>query len=254
MAVLGVPGGGWRWTGDELDAAIDGPVAAVLFDDEGKANIEKILAGLPETNFEHEGLRRVFDDPVKVEDWRVGEAIAEVYLSEHRSCHFPWSDGRDERKSGSSLPGADLVGLGADAEGDCLAFGEVKTSRDGRHPPGVMHGQMGLRQQLEDLRDKESIRDGLFRYLSHRAREAPWRDRFKNAVRRYLRDKSDVKLYGFLVRDVEPDRDDLRMCVSVLGTDRPTRTRIELVALYLPQDSLDGFAAVVVARRKGARP
>ena len=90
-----------RWSGDELNAAMNGRVTTVLFDDEGRANIEEILAGLAETNFAQDGLRCVLADPDEVEDWRVGEAIAETYLTDHRYCYFPWSDGRDERKRGS---------------------------------------------------------------------------------------------------------------------------------------------------------
>ena len=108
---------GLRWSDNELSAAMDGRVAAVLFDDEGKANIEDILTSLAETDFAQEGLRRLLEDPDRIENWRVGEAIAETYLIDHRSCSFPWPDGRDERKSGSSLPGADLVGFGIDDDG-----------------------------------------------------------------------------------------------------------------------------------------
>ena len=120
---MGAPpcsGIGLRWSGDDFDAAIDGRVVSVLFDDEGKANIEEILAGLAETDFAQDGLRRVLEDPDQIEDWRVGEAIAEAYLTDHRSCSFPWPDGRDERKTGSCLPDADLVGFGIDDDGDCL--------------------------------------------------------------------------------------------------------------------------------------
>ncbi len=42
---------GIRWSDNELSAAMDGRIAAVLFDDEGKANIEGILASLAETDF-----------------------------------------------------------------------------------------------------------------------------------------------------------------------------------------------------------
>ena len=121
---------GVQWSNDELASALKGQVAAVLFDDEGRANIEEILVASAETDFARDGLLRVLRDPDEIEDWRVGEAIAETYLTEHRSCSFPWPDGRDERKRRSSLPGADLVGFGIDDDGDCLAFGEVKTSGD----------------------------------------------------------------------------------------------------------------------------
>lgn len=247
-------GVGLRWSDNELIAAMDGQVAAVLFDDEGKANIEDIFAGLDDTGFVQDGLRRVLGDPNEVEDWRVGEAIAEAYLTDHRSCSFPWPDGRDERKSGSSLPGADLVGFGVDDDGDCLAFGEVKSSSAHKYPPGAMYGRTGLKQQLEDLRDGETIRDDLVKYLGHRAGSAPWRARFERAASRYLRNTSDVQLYGCLVRDVEPDQDDLRVRVDALGVACPDGTRIELLALYLPQKRLSGIGAEMTSRRAGAEP
>ena len=244
-------GSGVQWSEEELHDAIEGPIAVVLFDDEGNANIKDILASLAETQFAQEGLRRVLEGPAEVEDWRVGEAIAETYLTDHRSCYFPWPDGRDERKSGSSLPGADLVGFGADRDGDCLAFGEVKTSSDRRCPPRAMYGPTGLKKQLEDLRDSESIRDNLLKYLTHRATDAPWREQLENAGKRYLNDKSDVQLFGFLVRDVDPDEDDLTARVSALAGDRPPATRIELLALYLPDGSIAGIGDRVVAIRAG---
>ena len=242
---------GLRWSDNELNAAMDGRVRAVLFDNEGKANVENILASLAETDFAQDGLRRVLNDPERIEEWRIGEAIVETYLTDHRSCNFPWPDGRDERKSGSSLPGADLVGFGVDDDGDCLVFGEVKTSSERRYPPRVMYGRTGLKRQLEDLCDEEAIRNDLVRYLGHRAGPAPWRARFERAVKRYLRNTSDIQLYGCLVRDVEPDQDDLREPVGCLAVACPEGTHIELLALYLPRESLDGMAEEMVSRRAG---
>ena len=244
-------GMGLRWSDGELTAAMDGRVAAVLFDDEGKAEIEEILAPLAETEFEQGGLRRVLQDPDHLEDWRVGEAIAEAYLTDHRSCTFPWPDGRDERKSGSSLPGADLVGFGIDGDGDCFAFGEVKTSREERYPPGTMRGRTGLKKQLEDLRDRNAIRDDLVRYLGHRAGSASWLARFRRAAKRYIGNPCDVRLYGVLVRDVEPHQDDLRARVDDLDAGCPEGTRIELLALYLPRESLKDIGDEMVVRRTG---
>ena len=71
---------------------------AVLFDDEGWANVEEILAGLAEPEFELAGLRRALRGLDRAEAWRVREAIAQVFLTDHRLCPFPWPDGRDERK------------------------------------------------------------------------------------------------------------------------------------------------------------
>ena len=52
-------GKGLRWSDEEMAAAMGGRVAAVVFDDEGKANIEEILARLAETEVAQDGLRRV---------------------------------------------------------------------------------------------------------------------------------------------------------------------------------------------------
>ena len=71
---------------------------------------KRYCAEIVETAFEQDGLRRVLADPERIEDWRVGAGIAETWLTDHRDCRFPWPDGRDERKRGSSLPGADLGG------------------------------------------------------------------------------------------------------------------------------------------------
>ena len=244
-------GVGLAWSDEELDAALSGSVAEVLFDDEGKADIEEILSSLADTDFEQEGVKRILQDPEDIEDWRVGEAIAETYLTDHRACYFPWPDGRDERKSGSSLPGADLVGFGTDSDGDCFAFGEVKTSSEAQYPPGSMYGRTGLKQQLEDLRDSETIRDGLFIYLGHRAGTAPWKPRFEAASKRYLKNSSDVQHYGVLVRDVPPHADDLRVRVHDLAENCPEGTSIELLALYLPEDRIDGIGKNAIAKRKG---
>ncbi len=242
-------GVGLQWSDDELSTALNDRVAALLFDDEGMANIEEILAPIADTDFARDGLRRVLDGPSEIEDWKVGEAIAETYLTGHRNCSFPWPDGRDERKGGSSLPGADLVGFGIDNKGDCLAFGEVKTSSEHRYPPGAMYGRTGMKRQLEDLRDNENIRDDLVKYLSHRAGTAHWQARFKRAARRYLHNTSDVQLYGFLVRDVKPHQSDLRARVDALGTRCPDTTHIELLALYLPKESLENIGEKMVAQR-----
>ncbi|MGI6353877.1 MAG: hypothetical protein ACOX6W_02070 [Lentisphaeria bacterium] len=244
-------GMGRSWNAKELDAAIHGQVSALVFDIQGKADIEELLAGVVETSFEHEQLARALDTPDDVEGWRVGEAIAEAYLTEHRNCMFPWPDSRDERKSGSSLPGADLVGIQRDKQGDCFVFGEVKTSGEAEYPPSVVYGRTGLKQQLEDLRDKTSIRQGLFMYLAHRAKNATWEGRFKAAAKRYINNNSDVQLFGVLVRDVSPCVDDVRVRVEKLGKDCPAAMQIELLALYLPAGAIGNLATQALATRAG---
>ena len=247
-------GTGVRWTAGQLDAAIGASVAAVLFDDEGTAAIDGMLAEVARTEAARASLRRALARPARVEDWRVGEAIAESYLRDHRSCTFPWPDARDERKRGCGVAGADLVGFGVDDAGDCLAFAEVKTSTDAARPPGAMYGRTGLKQQLADLRDNRGMRDDLVQYLGHRAARTPWRHRYLNAAGRYLADSSDVRLFGVLVRDAEPHEDDLRARVAALAAHCPRATRIELLALYLPLGSIDGLGRTVLALGGGTKP
>jgi len=244
-------GAGLALSSEELDAGLDERIAPLVFDDEGKAEIERILIPLVETEFEQEKIREVLSRSDEVEDWRVGEAIADAYLTDHRGCNFPWPDGRDERKSGSSLPGADLAGFRTDEKGDCFAFGEVKTSSDANHPPAAMYGRTGLKKQLEDLRDREGIRHDLLKYLGHRAQGANWRSQFEGASRRYLRNTADVHLYGVLIRDVKPHGDDLRTRVRNLAKDCPSGMRIELLALYLPAGKISGIGSALVAQRTG---
>jgi len=223
---------GLTWSNEELDAALDGPVATVLFDTEGQTDIKDFLAGIVDTEFKQDELRRVLTVTENIEDWRVGEAIAKTWLTDHRDCLFPWPDGRDKRKRSASLPGADLVGLHADTEGNCLAFGEVKTTSESKYPPRAMYGHAGLTQQLEDLRDSTTTRDNLFKYLGHRANGTAWMARFQQAAKRYLSNRSDV-----------------RASIRKVGLNCPEGMTIEFLALYLPTGRISGIGDAAKAAR-----
>ncbi len=244
---------GLTWLTEELNAALAGPVAKALFDDEGNSDVHQILSEAVETEFEQNELQRVFTDTTTIEDWRVGEAIAATWLTDHRDCCFPWPAKRDERKLGSSLPGADLVGLHTDSKGECLAFGEVKTSSEAKYPPRVMIGRTGLRQQLADIRDNKSIRNRLLVYLGQRAKGTTWITKFQRAAKRYLANSTDVHLFGFLVRDVPASMNDVRARTESLAQDCPTGTKIEILALYLPADRIRGIVDDVITTRLGAK-
>lgn len=240
---------GLVWTEGELGEAIGARVAEVLFDDEGIAQIEEIFSGPDETGFPQDELKQILRKSRHVENWRVGEAIAEAYLEDHRDCFFPWPVNRDVRKGGSSLPGADLIGIGKDTTGYCLAFGETKTSGQVRYPPSVMYGPDGLRAQLEDLRDNKAFKSDLFKYLGFRSAGTSWRPLFEAAGKRYLENPSDVMLFGVLVRDVSPNEKDLQASVQQLAENCPDKTRIELVAIYLPYGRINELGEVAAAKR-----
>lgn len=247
-----VTGAGLGVSAEVLDEELSGAVAALVFDDAGTGDLEDLLEGLADTDFSQENLEALLADGHPPEDWRVGEALAERHLAVCHDCFFPWPDGRDERKRGSSLPGADLVGFQRTNGRERFAFGEVKTSSQASYPPNAVYGRHGLKQQIEDLRDRRDLRDGLVRYLGHRAHRADWRDRYQNAAAVYLNGTSEVCLFGILVRDVAPHENDLRVRVSSLANGCPDSMGIALIALYLPAGSISSLSSKVVeARGKG---
>jgi hypothetical protein len=253
--ILGKPpvvGKGLAWSEQDTEFAVTGPVASVVYDDAGTQSLTTLLSGLPETGFTGLNVQATLSQTAAVENWRVGEALAESYLVHHRNCHFPWPDGRDIRKSGSSLPGADLVGFQKNGDHHHFAFGEVKTSSEKKYPPGACYGVTGLKQQLEDLRNDLGIRDDLVKYLGHRAANgAGWKNQFMEAAGRYFADKNDIRVFGLLVRDVEPNVDDVRVRVSSLAKGCPALMAIELLAIYLPEKSIQELGTLAAKSRKG---
>lgn len=236
---------GRQHTGQQRDAALDGPVRELVEDTSGKRLAADLTASLSLTGFGQQQLQAVLNNTSALQDWRVGEAYGECYLVAHRACRFPWSDRWDERKDKSSLPGADLVGLQETTHGSMpfrFAFGEVKTSYDPQNPPGVMYGPEGLKKQMDDLRDQKSIRDTLVRYLMIRAKDASWEIAWKSAASRYFAANTDVAIFGVLIRDVAPDPKDLRARAKAVGTSVPPQMHIELLAIYLPTGSIQKFA------------
>ena len=240
---------GYQWSDEQLQEAMDGHVTSVLFDDAGKADVRQLLCGLVDAEFDEQRIADILTLPEEVENWQVGEAIAAAYLTDHRNCLFPWPVRRDERKSGSSPSGPDLVGICADDKGDRLAFGEVKTSSEARHPPRVMSD---LELQLKCLRDRYAVRGKLLVYLASRANNADWKARFRGAVKRFVANGSDVHIFGFLVRDMEPDIRDLKACVSELALGCVACMNIEVLVLYLPYGSVSGLAELAVSKRRGS--
>jgi len=247
-----VTGCGFSYSTSELDSALSGPVAEVVFDDSGKIDVKSLLDGIAETDFEKSEVERILSDFRPPENWRVGEPLAETYLVEQKQCFFPWPDGRDERKTGSSLPGADLVGFQSKDGEDYFAFGEVKTSNEEIYPPGAMYGRTGLKKQVEDLKDNIKIKDDLVLYLGYRAKTATWERYYQNAAKNYLRSKTNVRVFGFLVRDVSPNEDDLRVRVEKLSLDQHSDMLIELLAVYLPHNSISTLSNKVMNSRNGS--
>ena len=239
---------GVEYTSEELGAALDGPVRALVEHTVGERRIRSLLDSVSLTNFEKKQLEGVLSDGVETEDWRVGEAFAEAYLTDHKGCSFPWPERWDERRTRSSLPGADLAGFEQTDHAELpfrFAYGEVKTSSEERQtpkgtpqPPQVAYR---LRDQILDLRDSRQTRDTLFQYLAHRAVNADWQPDFQCAAKRYLASDTDIAIFGIMIRDVKPHEADLKASASTLSDNSPSAMRMELLAVYLPTGSIDGF-------------
>jgi len=230
----------------ELAAAIEENVYDVLLDSEGTADIMKIIEITSDTGFSK---KEIFAELAKPEEefegWRIGEALSESYLSEHKGGCFPWPNGRDIKKPRSSLPGADLIGFHISGESCCFLFGETKTSQDSNYPPSLMYGDRGFKQQLEDLCCNESLRRSLFKYLGYRAKSSPWESLFKIAANRFLHNSCDVHVFGMMIRDVIPNHKDLKARVKTLTEKCPTGMIIEMLAIYLPEGAISDLPRLI---------
>jgi hypothetical protein len=229
-------------TAAELDDAIKNRLPPLLNDDEGNKQVDALLGSLANTQFEESRLAQILKSPHVLEDWRVGEAIAETFLTDFRKCEFPWPSGRDLKNPNASPAGSDLVGFDRREATARFAFGEVKTSAEERWPPQVMTGRHGMQKQLEDLKDGPKVKDKLVKYLAFRATNAPWLPQFREAATRYLKNHRDVSLFGVLVRDVDIKREDLSGRSTSLANDLPGQTKLELRSYYLPKGKIDGLA------------
>jgi hypothetical protein len=60
-----------------------------------------------------------------------------------------------------------------------------------------------------------------------------------------LQNKTDIALFGVLVRDVKPDAKDLEGQISKLAKGCPKETSVELLAFYLPLGMISTLAQQV---------
>ena len=245
-----IHGYGRKWSEDDLSSALYNEVASLVYDDAGNEHIQSILEKVVTTDFDKTELEKVLAISDSIKDWQVGEAIAECYLTQHCNCLFPWPDGRDVRRPKSSLPGADLVGYISKQGETRFVFGEVKTSAEAKWPPQVCRGKKDcLVNQVKDLCLEENIKNQIFIYLGSRAGTLD--KQFMDAAKHYINDKTNVHIIGFLVRDVEPNADDLKKPLQDISGICPSKTKTEFLALYLPNDKINTLAKTVVNARNG---
>ena len=239
VSTLPVVALGLSYDDDQVDDMLQGPVQAILQDTVGHHELETLLSSVISTDFEQVGLQQLLTDDTVLNNWQVGEAIAEAFVADTDNCHFPWPTRRDLKNPNASPAGCDLTGF-QPTHDDRLpyrfAFGEVKTSEQPQSPPSVMKS---LGQQLHNLRDDRQTKDALCRYLGHHAIQTDWEPQYKSAAQRYLQsDTEDVAIYGVLVRDVTAQTTDIASQANKLAIDCPAQTAIALYALYLPKNTI----------------
>jgi hypothetical protein len=184
------------------------------------------------------------DESAQIQNFRVGEAYAEVVLEQSFSCRFYWNELRDARNPKGNKTGADLVGF-IEVDGQVLfLFGEVKTSSEtANRPPQVMTGAKGIESQLRDLYNSRPKRQILISYLKNKMRlfpeGHPFKVDFDSGLRAYYSNPEDYQLIGVLIRDVEHDERDLSLSYGRLSTRILEPIGLKLLALYLPIQQKD---------------
>ena len=202
-----------------------------------ESSYESDLRGLATTGMETRFVEELLGAVPQVNEWELGEALAECVLRDDSDMHviWPWNTIRDRRTPRASLPGADLVGFCFRAGDVVLLLGEVKTSSDVNSPPGVMSGGSGMAWQLERSATRLDIQNSLLQWLHARCRMQPLRRHYESAVKRYVRSGGkELLIVGVLIRDISPRESDLRVRGEELSLKFDNPTRIELFAWYLP--------------------
>jgi hypothetical protein len=176
---------------------------------------------------------------IEVQQFRVGEAYAEVILEQEFSCRFHWNENRDTRNPKGNKTGADIVGFIEVEDQVLFLFGEVKTSSETvNRPPQVMTGAKGIESQLRDLYSDRGKRLILISYLKNKMRHYPeghqFRTDFEASQRAYYSNIEDYHLVGVLVRDVEADERDISHSYERLRNHVLVPKGIKLLAMYLP--------------------
>lgn len=233
----------------------------ILTDNPGREQVDVLFGSLELTAFGAEAVAQVLKPSPEEEHsrgWREGEALAEAWLIDAEDCEFPWPFNRDLRHPRASLPGPELVGFTCDSDGDRFVFAQVKTSKEQRFPPGVVHhSKHGLVAQLTALHNDRSLKDCVVKYLGYRAKaDQPWFGRYRTAAIRYFNSNAAaVSLFGVLVRDVPPKQADLAEAATDLANVCCAETHVALYGLYLPTGAIPpGPQHALRGKRKEGRP
>jgi len=175
---------------------------------------------------------------VDVQDFRIGEAFAEICLEKHFNCHFYWNELRDARNPKGNKTGADLVGFIEIGNEILFLFGEVKTSSEQKSPPQVMTNPTGIENQLRDLYRDQNKRFNLILYIQSKigvSNNINFQNDFNEAIKNYYRqNEGKYMLYGILVRDTtDVNENDVKVSYNKLKNEMLDHIGLRLLAIYV---------------------
>ena len=194
--------------------------------------LKQHLVELETTGFNLGGLLEQVESSPQAKDWEIGEAFAETVLEDEYEAMFPWSTSFDKRTRKASLPGPDLVGLQSHAT-PRFAFGQVKSSSEGRVPPQVVnYGTDCLRNQMTQLLHVPANQQQLVSWLLVRMRGTEWETAFSEALKRYS--EGDLWLVGVLVSGgrAQNEKDLTSICAKI--AHKLEGAEVHLLGFYLP--------------------
>lgn len=183
-------------------------------------------------------IKALYNQNIDVQDFRIGEALAEIVLEETFSCRFYWNELRDARNPKGNKTGADLVGF-IEIDNEILfLFGEIKTSSEKKSPPQVMTNPTGIENQLKNLYQDQQKRLILISYIQNKINlviNTNFKQDFDSAIKSYYRqDGTNYLLYGVLVRDTENNENDIKISFDRLNQEILEPIGLKFLAIYLP--------------------
>ena len=224
---------------EHIETYLKTKVSTKYNDVEGTQVLVDDFSSIEKTGFTKDILEEVFSVEPDPKDWKIGECLAECYLEDNHSIRFHYESSRDAKNPEGNLHGADIVGFSELNNETVFAFGEVKTSSDKNAPPSVMFGRSGMICQLENIKDENSIKELLIRWLAFkvlgRENSNPFRKDFINAYETYFKSKKKkLKLIGILIRDTDPNVKDLKTRYENFIRKKDPEMFLSLSAIYIP--------------------
>lgn len=201
----------------------------------------EIINALESTGFYSEEMRaeiqKDFSSTIEVKNWLIGEFLTECILEDNYHVNFHYNHFRDAKNPNANQTGTDIVGFCQINNETYFVFGEVKTSQDVSSPPSVVYGRTGMQSQLKDLLSNSKTKQCLLQWLANKilplSKENEFRQDYEKAINTYYRsNKKKFKLFGVLVRDTDPNENDIKSKANEIGGSIHLDTEAEFIAIY----------------------